>query len=212
MTTWGSLRADLRLELKDPNATKWPDGLMYIYIKDALNDYSQYFPIRKYAVEIVIEEGETGYTLPEDFLKDVLVESPATTYLKRYQKTPGTQLLTRTTPRFYYIEGNKLFLNAPTDGQVFLTYDALHPTPAALDDDTFVLTVPLRDEELIRLYIKAAAHGHIRGKSARLDRFKPVGTRDDNPLIPEVELTYQDYMAKIAERLGGKTHFLHRKR
>lgn len=214
MTTWGSLRAFVRAELKDENDTKykWSDTLLYLYLKDALADFSQYFPLPRYQVELVYDDvtPPIGYVLPSDFLKDVLVESPLGTHLIRYTKAPGKKLLEKNVPTHYRIEGKRLKLNATTDETVLLTYHALHPCPSAEDDNDFELTIDLQDEELIRLYMKAEAHGFVRGKAARLDRFKPVGTRDDNPLIPEVEFTHQDYMAKVFERLGGKTHFLRR--
>jgi hypothetical protein len=50
----------------------------------------------------------------------------------------------------------------------------------------------------------------MRGRTAALDRFKQTGKRDDNPIIPEVDDLMDEYKEKIAERLGGKTVFLHR--
>lgn len=210
MITWGSLRATVRLELKDPAKTKWNDDLLYTYVKDAIRDYSTFLP--RVHNRVLIEKLEEKYTLPDDFKEIILVESPLGSFLKKRTIVPGTRLRTRTHVNSYYIQDKELILNSETTDEVYVTYNAVHAIPANATDDTFEFTFPDEDEEIIRLYMKAAAHGFVRSKSARLDRFKPVGKRDDNPLNPEVEAYMDEYDAKINQRVGGKVHFLHRKR
>ncbi len=47
MTTWAQLLADIRIDLKDTGTTpRWSDAALYLYAKDAIRDYSSYFPLR----------------------------------------------------------------------------------------------------------------------------------------------------------------------
>jgi hypothetical protein len=79
-------------------------------------------------------------------------------------------------------------------------------SPASPDDNTFSLTIPIADEELIRLYVKAKASEQLRTQQANLDRFKlGNGDRQDNPLLPEVNTLMVEYRTKLAERYPGKT-------
>ena len=70
--------------------------------------------------------------------------------------------------------------------------------------DAFVFEVPDADLELIRLYVKAKVYEQMRSKQAALDRFKlGSGSREDNPIAPEVEDLMKIYHEKIMERIPG---------
>ena len=58
--------------------------------------------------------------------------------------------------------------------------------------------------------MKARAYGQMRNRQAALDRFKPTGKRDDNPLEPEVEDLMQAFYDGIAERIPGGIVVLYR--
>jgi hypothetical protein len=143
------------------------------------------------------------------------VECPIGTFLENRNERPGRKYFTSssaTRPFTYHIEGGGLYLNSPPleGDSVLLTYFAVHVVPASETAAT-VMTVPDRDLELIRLYVKAQVNIQMRGKQARLDRFKTgAGARDDNPLEPESVDLMQDYYAKIAERISGGAVKLYR--
>jgi hypothetical protein len=203
MTTWVDLLADIKADIAD-DGTRWSDTALYLYAKDAIRDYSTYFPRRFYRVELVGSEGV--YTLPSDFVADIAVECPKETYLERRYRHPGARFKTLSRPIHYYVEGGTLYVNGPPlDGDpVLLSYNALHEVPSAVNDDTFVLTVPAMDEELIRLYVKAKAFENLSGQQSVLDRFKLGGSkRTDNPVFIPAEDLMEDYLRKIAERTTG---------
>lgn len=212
MTTWADFLAELRQDLQDTGTTpRWSDQMLYIYTKDAIRDYSQWFPKRvdRYSITPVDEV----YALPLDYVDDVLVESPLDRFLERRHEIPGRRYGSLTRPLYYHIQGGNLYLSgAPLEGDgLYLTYEALHPIPASHTDTTFVFTIPDSDIELLRIYVKAQVHSQMRSKQARLDRFEPgSGRRDDNPLTPELGNIMDDYHEKIASRLRGKVIKLYR--
>ena len=206
---WSEFLSDVRNDLRDTGATpRWSDDLLYLYTKDGVRTYSLWFPKRADRVSIA-RSGEC-YPLPADYIETIFVECPADTYLEERRVRPGTRLHSSTVPTSYFIQGGSVYLNSPTDGDILLTYHAAHPIPAAKDDSEFVFTIPDTDIELIRTFVKAKAYGQMRNRQAALDRFKPTGKRDDNPLEPEVEDLMQAFYDGIAERLPGGLVVLYR--
>ncbi len=208
METWGTLLADIRADLQDTSEKpRWANDTLYVYAKDALRDYSLWFPRRIDRLELTNVEGK--YSLPNDFIEDIQVECPPDTLLERRLDRPGVRY--RRNNLYYFIQGGSLYLaGAPLGEQVFLTYLASHPVPGSTGETDFVLTVPDADLELIRLYVKAKIYGLMRSKTATLDRYKPVGDRQDNPLQPETEDLWGEYYAKIAQRIPGGVITLYR--
>ena len=206
MTTWATFLSDVRLDLKDTGATqRFTDGALYLWVKDAIRDYSMHYPRRMDRIELSAADGASP--LPADFIQDVEVEYPLNTFLERRQQRPGQSYTQGTTPTYYYTSRGNLYLDSlPPAGPIYLTYDAVHPSPESADDLTFVLTVPVIDEELIRLYVKAKASEQLRTQQASLDRFKlGSGDRQDNPLLPEVNTLMIEYRTKLAERYPGRS-------
>ena len=202
MTTWATFLSDLREDLQDTGSSpRWSNKILYIYTKDAIRDYSLWFPLRVDSVTLV-ESGD-GYSLPEDFVEVISVESPEDTHLEPRLRRPGIRFLQ--VPNYYHLDGGILILSAPTESDVILTYFSEHAVPTTeKTKPTFTFTVPDSDLELIRLYVKAQVHGQMRGKQSRLDRFeKGSGRRDDNPLTPETNSLMRDYLGKIASRSKG---------
>ena len=55
--TWSELLADIRADLQDTGTTpRWSDKTLYVYAKDAMRDYSIWFPQRDDALEIAPAE------------------------------------------------------------------------------------------------------------------------------------------------------------
>jgi len=205
---WNEFLAHVRIDLQDDSTTpRWSDKLLWMYTCDAIRDYSGWFSKRIDSVPLVEVDG--SYRLPSDFVDEIAVENPLGVYLKRRQEFPGFRLLQRS--KTYHIEGERISLDYPSDGQVYLTYYAVHDLPVSEEDVNFVFTVPMRDMELLRIYVKARVHEQMRGKTARLDRFKSgSGNRDDNPLTPEFKDLMLEYQEKLAERCAGRTVSLYR--
>jgi hypothetical protein len=214
MSTWQQLLADIREDLKDTAAQKrWSDAALFVWAKDAVRDYSLYFPLYQARVELAASEG--SYPLPPDYLGGEVVECPAYRFLERISGRPGNSYIYLSTglPTAYFIIGGRLYLHGvPQPGDTLLiSYDAVHPVPATADDSAFQMTVPMLDEELLRLYVKAKATEQYRTSQAALDRFKlGSGDRQDNPMAPEVGDLMQEYHRKIAERFAGGVIQLYR--
>jgi len=210
--TWAEFLSDLRNDLDDTADTpRWSDEQLYVYTKDAIRDYSQFFPRRIDGTELTLNG--TAYDLPSDYVEAITVESPEHRFLEDREERPGIRYFDKSKPLFYYIEGSSLYLQGtPLDGDgIYLTYYALHDIPASETDSTFVFTVPDRDIELLRIYVKAKVFERQRGKQSRLDSYKPgSGRRDDNPLSPEINVLMEDYHAKIASRIPGGVIKLYR--
>lgn len=221
METWGSLLTDIRADLQDTSdKPRWANDTLYVYAKDALRDYSTWFPRRIDRLGLTLCDGK--YPLPTDFIEDIQVEAPLDTLLERRLDRPGVRyrkpyLSFRAPVLYYLIQGGSLYLTGtPLDDfghavqTPYLTYLASHPVPGSTGDTAFVLTVPDSDMELIRLYVKAKIYGLMRSKTATLDRYKPVGDRQDNPLAPETDDLWGEYYARIAQRIPGGVISLYR--
>lgn len=203
---WQTFLEELRSDLQDTGTTpRWTSDILYLYFKDAVRDYSSFFPIRKDQEEIVLTNSR--FALPSDFIEEIFVESPIGTLLDRITRHPGLKVHSGTYS--YSISGGAVVTTAP---QIWLTYLATHPVPNSKDDFTFVITVPDMDVELLRLYIKAKVYSQMRSRQASLDRFKlGSGSRDDNPLQPETDDLMEEYRTKIASRIRVQHITLYRR-
>ncbi len=208
METWASLLTDIRADLQDTSAKpRWGDDTLYVFTKDAVRDYSTWFPRRVDRLELSLLEGK--FPLPLDYIEDIQVECPLDTLLERRLDRPGVKY--RRSSLYYFIQGGNLYLSgSPLGDGLFLTYLASHPVPTSVSDSEFLFTVPDSDIELVRLYVKAKVNSQMRQRQAALDRFKPVGERTDNPLEPEVDNLWGEYYAKIAQRIPGGVITLYR--
>lgn len=208
MADWTTLLNDIRLDLQDTSDNpKYSDKVLYLYTKDAIRDYSTWFPKRNDHVAMTLVNG--AYPLPVDFIEDIHVECPGDTYLEKRYAQNGVSFKKTSVPSSYYVHGGNLYLSAPTTLPVYLSYLGAHPVPMSELDGTFQITVPEADLELLRLYVKAKTLGQLRGRQAALDRFKVTGARDDNPLIPETGDLMGQYHAAIAQRVRGGVILLH---
>jgi hypothetical protein len=212
-TTWTTFLSSVRAELNDTSSTtpKWSDDLLYLWVLDAIRDYSQYFPQTIDQLELTLSGA--SYPVPSDYLRVVFVEAPEGRFLRTRRARPGRRYYTSTgTPSHYHVDGNTLKINGAAD-ELLLTYHAIHGVPTDVNDTAFPFTVPDRDIELIRLYVRAKAHEQMRSMQSAQDRYKlGSGSRDDNPLLPEVENLMESYDKKIAERYEGGTIMLQRVR
>jgi hypothetical protein len=212
MTTWGELLAEIREDIEDTAASpRYSDLLLYTYLKDATKDYSNWYPLR--VDNETLSGTESGpYTLPATLVSVLFVECPANRFLEQRIPSPGARYPKTTgRPFFFYIDGGNLYLDgSPLSGEdVQMTYQSIHGIPTDETATGFELTVPEKDEELIRLYVKAKVYERVRTKAARLDRFRD-DERGDNPVAPEVRNLMREYRNKIAERYEGGSVMLHR--
>lgn len=208
MTDWATLLSDIRDELQDASATpRWSDKQLYLYTKDAIRDYSTWFPKRVDDLELTITDGRAQ--LPTDFVDDIQVEYPLDTVLVKRRDRPGAVYRTGSPVVSYFIQGGNLYLPGAA-GKAYLTYFATHDVPTSEQDSDFALTVPDVDIEMIVLYVMAKVYGHIRARQSALDRFKPVGKRDDNPLTPETDNLYERYLQMVVQRTTGGVVILYK--
>lgn len=207
MSTWEQLLSDIRSDLRDNGSQqRWSNDALFLWAKDAIADFSQYFP-RQRRVKLQKAEDGDGYYLPDDFIRETLVETPEDTFLGKRILAPSSRSLEQTTPTVYYIQEDRLYLNGdPLDEGVYLNYEAIHECPRRADDFSCRLSIARPDEELIRIYVKAKAVEQIRTQQSNLDRFRPgTGDRQDNPMEPENRVLMEAYYEKIAQRVSGKT-------
>ena len=214
---WGALLEEIRtVDIDDAGATpKFTNAALYAYLREAVNDYSQFLPLRKVDIVLVSDAGNPKKCLlPADFQAEVSVALGGR-LLEPQRGRLGTNAAPGNRPFFYRIENKSaLYLDAdPGDVDVVLSYDAFYPIPANPDDVTFELTIPAADIDLIKLYIEGKVNAKIRNAQARLDRFKLGNSaRTDNPMSNEVEDFFAAYKEKLAERIPSKSLTLYRPR
>jgi len=205
MATWGALLADLRTDLKDTGTTpRWSDATLYLFAKDAVRAYSVDLPQIVYRELLTATDGV--FTLPAECIGIISVESSEGVYLDRFEPKPGKKVRLSSAIVSYYTSGGKLYLNTtPTNGDtVMMTYKAVYDLPISEEDDDTIINIPIEDEEIVRLFVKAKISEQMRLGQSSLDRFKPgSGARDDNPLLPEHNELMREYHERIAQRLGG---------
>jgi len=210
---WATFLSGVRAELNDmsQSAPRWSDELLHLWTVDAIRDYSQYFPQTIDKQELTLTGA--SYPVPDDFLRVVFVEAPEGRFLRTRKARPGRVYFESTgVPTHYHLHGNVIQLNGVAD-TLLLTYHAIHGVPDLVGSTSFEFTVPDRDLEVVRLYVRAKAHEQMRSMQAAQDRYKlGSGSRDDNPLLPEVDNLMEAYDKKIAERYEGGTIMLQRAR
>ena len=209
MTTWANILAEMRTELQDTGTpSKYSNDLLYIYTKDGLRDYSQWFPLLKVnqllTVDMVVA---TKFAIPSDALDLAEVQCPLGKFLQARPVRPGDTLSVFSTPLFYTVDSLNVYLDMdPLPSGVFATYHAVHPIPASSADTTFALTIPDADLELIKLFVLGKVQVAARTKQSSLDRFKmTAGPRDDNPMIVEASDYMLRYHQGITQRMRGGT-------
>lgn len=217
-TTWESYRGDIRLELKDPNATKWGDDELRLYYNSAMKNYSQYFPQQKTNDYTPVANTRT-YDLPTDIMSPVSDAIVSLEYPENHWVAPlmapsfkpGTyrevynwlnESVYIGAGLRYYAWGSSLFLTTDPEfldaDEVFqLRYFGIHDLVSIPTDE---LSIPLVDEELIIWYVTAKAYQRISGQDANLQRWDERGRRNDSPLIPEHVWRMQMYQEGIRQR------------
>jgi len=220
MTTWADLFADIRQELQDTGATpRYSNQLLCVYAKDAIRDYSQWFPLTEMDIELVVDEDNSlKYPLPAGAIDIVNVQCPLGKFLSPRQIRPGETHASISEPLFFVTDGRAIYLNAAieegSEDTVFATYHSVHDVPVYGDIfpaepvppewEAPVLTVSDADLELIKLYTIGKVQVQVRNAQSRLDRFKiTAGSREDNPMILEVDDYMKRYDQGIAIRLRG---------
>lgn len=217
-TTWESYRNDIRLELKDPNATKWSDEELKLYYNSAMKNFSQYFPQEKTNDYTPVAETRE-YALPTDIMSPVSdaivsLEYPENHWVDRLPAPafkPGSyrevynwlnESVYIGAGMHYYPWGGSLFLTADpefldTDEVFQLRYFGIHDLMSLPADE---LSIDLVDEELIMWYVTAKAYQRISGQDANLQRWDERGRRNDSPLIPEHQWRMKMYHEGIRQR------------
>jgi hypothetical protein len=209
-TTWEQFLATIREEIKDNGATvRYSDSLLLGFTKDAIRDYSTFFP------KIVVQEElcpddvtPLAYCMPEEISEIIEVQCPLGTFLQERVDRLGRKVVVTDRLLFYAFDDDHVYFNAaPHDGDTpYITYARSHDVPCDVEDCTFTFSIKDADLELIKLYVQGKVQIRVRGDQSKLDRFKVTsGVRDDNPM--DVEAT--DYMAryheKIVQRIRGGT-------
>jgi hypothetical protein len=213
---WGDFLMELRTELSDAGATpKYSDELLFSYLRGGIVSLSEWLPRDFSRVELTASaDNAKQFALPPDFIEEYLVECPADNALSFKHARPGVRRTSSSRPLFYWVNAGNLYLDAdPGDSALLLSYYGLHGVPTDASDTSFELTVPLRDIELLQLYILGRTFQRERSRQSMLDRFKlTTSDRTDNPITPEVNDFLVQYHEKLQERVGGKTVFLQRER
>ncbi|WP_119071536.1 hypothetical protein [Aggregatilinea lenta] len=210
MLTWGTLLSDLWLDMGDAGDNHRLEGeRAYLYLRFALQDYSQWNPLGQAAT---LDLDDTGTApLPDNYLRLYDVREAGTHKIilpaRGGSNPPGFSITARALR--YWIEGNNLRVNswANSPDRVDLHYGAYHTQPTDAADIEFALTLPLEDEEAIILYMRAKFIGATRSRTALLDRYKPKNaagnTRKDNPLTPEESDLMAEYLALMIQKYGS---------
>jgi hypothetical protein len=204
VTTLMQLRAKARNFVKDtiedPTKQKVSDEEVNDYILYAIADYSSHFPR---SLVLAVDPPLTSFAAPVDMVpgeSNVDLVEVGGKFWAKVLLTEGVSL--PTSGNYYYWRGGQLTLSTPPSSPVYVHYRGLHLMPAA---DEEVLTVPLADEEFLVVYAAAKFHQKMGTVAAKLDRFKEVGRRDDNPLVFMHDVLLQQYNEKLADRMHRGT-------
>jgi hypothetical protein len=202
MTTLLDMRDRVREFVRDTraNSQKVTDAELDSYIRDAIADYSRHFPR---VLVTTIDPPGVPVSPPADMLpsEDAVVWVEVDSALwQRYILEEGSSI--PTSGKLWYWRGGEVMLATTPTTPITLHYHGLHLMPSQ-DGDT--LTVPQADEELIELYAAAKFHQKMGTVSAKLDRFKERGERDDNPLVLMHEVLMKRYDQMVADRMHRGT-------
>lgn len=189
---WSELRSQIRIQLRDPNASRWSDEELRLYANHALRDYSQYFPLEQ--VETLPCSNGIITIQPDWEIVTVVVDDLA---LEEIRLVPGRRWaglgwmrLSQTQIKLSGIDANTADVH----------YTKPHPL---ISSDTDVLTVPDQDIELISLYVLWKATERVGENTALIDRFKR-GERDDNPMAVMANVYRTQYLEKLTQRLAQR--------
>lgn len=207
MTTWATLRQNIRLQLDDTGDTpKWTDAELLLYVKRAVQAYSQYFPMDATATPT----GSDGdYTVEDTWDIDRVSHTTDADYeefLEELDRLPGQAM-------HYYLEGwwredTTLSVYPTTLEDVKIYYTSCHTLPT---QDSSVLTVPIDDEGLLEVFVLRKCHDRYVGKTGLLDRWKESGKRDDNPILMSVINWQRQWEHGIAQRLSRRRLRMYKK-
>ena len=205
--TWAGFLSSVRAYLRDDGDNKkFSDELIYFYTRDAIRDYSHWFPHVK---RVTVQPTDGVYPLPMGTADIISVECPEGTFLSRRLTRPGRRYRDVNRPTHYWVDATGINVNSVDAQPIKLTYAGMHDVPEFNFSDEFetfdyAFTVPGKDMELLNLYVRAQCLGQTRSRQANLDRFKRTGRRDDNPMHLETQTLMDEYYAKVSERTQGK--------
>jgi hypothetical protein len=191
MTTVAEFVTKTRNFLKDQRQVT--DEEIIVFLGDAIADYSYHFPRGKVAT--VTPTGGV-IALPADSVQDIVdgIEVDGTLW-SEYTPEPGKAL--PTSGNCWYRYGDSIKLAAVPAGAVNLHYRAMYPIPVSAGEE---IEVPRVDDELLVIYAAAKFHQKIGTVTAKLDRFREKGERDENPLIFMHDVLIRQYEQKVADR------------
>jgi hypothetical protein len=197
MTTLLDLRTKVRNFIKDTGAAqKATDDELDDYLTYALNDYSTHFPQQRV---FEVDPPTATVSIPtaavpgENSVEAVEVAGAIWTYWKVEE---GASL--PTSGKYWYWRGGSITLPSVPSSAVSVWYRGIHPFPSGDDVD---FTVPDADQELLVTYAAALFHEKVGTVSAKLDRFRERGERDDNPLVLMHEVLMRRYDKLVADRM-----------
>jgi hypothetical protein len=160
MTTLETLINQVEADLADSGNTTWAAADIERWLRDAIADYSDYFP-RILTDEITTSADDRVYDLAADFLAPISVEYPAgeepPVYLKRRPYThsdfwseDGCYDIVR---REDDTAENELYISTkPADSEtITVLYQAMHDNTIAVGG---TLTVPARHHHILRAYAR----------------------------------------------------------
>lgn len=170
MTSLADLSTRVLQAIDDAGEATWTAAMIKNWIKDAIRDYSQYFP-RRLQGTITTAAGDHQYDLPDGCTELLLVEYPTGEDPPEYlhYRSRSHPDFWRSTGYYDYhrnLDGTNvdeiILSDSPAaDETITVTYLATHTIPS-LDAD--VLTIPAYHEPLIILYAIMSAWQHRLGK------------------------------------------------
>ena len=82
--------------------------MLYVYLREAVADYSQYFPLTVDSVTLAQDtENPRKFALPADFLEEISVCCPADHLLEPRRGRLGTRIVAGSRPLFYQVDNNR---------------------------------------------------------------------------------------------------------
>jgi hypothetical protein len=188
------------VDLKYPEAPKWPDTELDAYIREAIGLFNAYTQR-----EVIIE------TKPELLREEALKRLSEVTSVSYYDDVAREWIVigrfvrrsTRPPSQHWDIVNGHLRLYGQYPKDLRLEISALAPYPVPQNDQSPLL-IDREDWDILSIYTQGRAYQRLAGQSAQLDRWKEEGKRNDNPVTPIARMLLDQADRRIKDRRGPR--------
>ena len=201
MTTWATLRTEVRTHLSELTANKFSDAALLVYCADAIYEYSEHLPLTTSATPTA-QATEGQYTVDGSWSLYAVSHVSDAGYeeiLEKIDRQPGKSL--HYWVKGWYVVGTTLYVKPTSLETITCYYQTTHTVPT---EDTDEMTVPDKDLRLIKAFIIGTALDTLSHKTAYLDRWNESSARNKNPFERPAKNWRKQWEQAIGSRLANE--------